>query len=58
MGRSLSTTNILRSFTGPVRVLPNFIIIGVAKAGTTSLYENLIKHSSIYPALGKEHFLL
>jgi len=36
------------------RVLPNFLIIGTAKAGTTSLYEYLIKHPCIIPAIGKE----
>ncbi len=37
-----------------VGVLPHFIIIGAQKCGTTSLYEYLIKHPSIYPAAVKE----
>jgi hypothetical protein len=50
----LSINSIFRAITGPIRVLPDFIIIGAAKAGTTSLYDSLIKHPSIYPALWKE----
>ena len=32
----------------------DFLIIGAARSGTTSLYEYLIQHSSIYSAIGKE----
>ena len=35
-------------------MLPDFLIIGAAKSGTTSLYEYLIQHPSIAPAVGKE----
>ncbi|WP_448561635.1 sulfotransferase domain-containing protein [Trichothermofontia sp.] len=36
---------------------PDFIIIGVQKGGTTSLYHDLIQHPQIAPALDKEvHF--
>lgn len=35
-------------------VLPNFLIIGVLKSGTTSLYKDIIRHPSIYPCLVKE----
>jgi hypothetical protein len=49
--------NIIRSFTGVFRTLPDFIIIGVQKGGTTSLYNYLIEHPDIFPALHKEiHF--
>jgi len=41
-------------FVGPTHVLPNFIIIGAAKSGTSSLYEYLIQHPSIYKCLVKE----
>lgn len=34
--------------TSPLRVLPNFIVIGVVRGGTTSLFENLSKHPCIY----------
>jgi len=32
--------------------LPDFIIAGETKCGTTSMYNNLIQHSKIYPSLG------
>jgi len=35
-------------------VLPNFLMIGVLKSGTTSLYEYLIKHPSVFSCLVKE----
>ncbi len=35
-------------FTSSLRVLPDFIVIGVVRGGTTSLYENLSKHPCIY----------
>lgn len=34
--------------TSPLRVLPDFIVIGVVRGGTTSLFENLSKHPCIY----------
>ena len=43
-----------RKPTSPFRLLPNFIIIGAQKCGTTSLYRNLIKHPHIASALRKE----
>ena len=36
-----------RRLTAPIRVLPNFMIIGASKCGTTSLYNYLIKHPYI-----------
>lgn len=46
-----------RLLTAQMRVLPDFIIIGAQKAGTTSLYNYLTKHPCIAPALEKElHF--
>lgn len=36
---------------------PNFLIIGIGKGGTTSLYYYLVKHPQILPAIKKEiHF--
>lgn len=35
-------------------VLPDFLIIGAQKCGTTSLYEYLTQHPDIYPATVKE----
>jgi len=42
------------NLTAPIHTLPNFLIIGAQKSGTTSLYEYLVKHPSIYPAIVKE----
>jgi hypothetical protein len=42
------------SLTGPLRLLPNYLIIGAAKSGTSSLYEYLIQHPNVQPASGKE----
>lgn len=46
--------HIIRWITAPLRTLPEFIIIGAQKAGTTSLYNYLIEHPSIFPAFKKE----
>lgn len=47
----------LRRATAPARMLPNFIIIGAQKCGTTSLYQYLSEHPQVIPALKKEiHF--
>lgn len=52
-----SAARFYRTATGPVRLLPDFIIIGVARAGTTSLYEYLVEHPNIASASRKEvHF--
>jgi len=48
---------IIRGVTSQNRVLPNFIIIGEQKCGTTTLYDHLIQHPQILSALRKEiHF--
>jgi len=40
------------------RKMPNFIIIGAMKAGTTTLYRAMLEHPQIVPAVTKElHFL-
>src|SRR3990172_9672083 len=52
----LSVESIFRASTGFLRVLPDFLIIGAAKCGTTSLYNFMMKHPDIYPALWKEIF--
>lgn len=36
--------------TSPLRVLPDFLVIGVVRGGTTSLYDNLSKHPCIFPS--------
>lgn len=43
-----------RMLTSPLRILPEFLIIGAKKCGTTSLYAYLTKHPSIAPAYSKE----
>ncbi|NEO53875.1 MAG: sulfotransferase domain-containing protein [Okeania sp. SIO3B5] len=46
-----------RFISSPFRKLPDFIIIGVMKSGTTSLYNYLIQHPQIMAAKNKEvHF--
>lgn len=46
-----------RRMTGFLRVLPNFLIIGGQKCGTTSLYSYLGQHPSVLRATPKEvHF--
>ena len=40
--------------TSSLRSMPNFIIIGAAKCGTTSLYKYLIQHPNIKSGLQKE----
>lgn len=51
---SLSMYSIYRGLTGKQRILPNFIIAGVPKCGTTALYEYLIQHDNVLSALWKE----
>jgi hypothetical protein len=43
-----------RRATGILRVLPDFLIIGAAKAGTTSLYRYLTQHPHVARARRKE----
>lgn len=46
-----------RSCTAGLRVLPDFLIIGEAKCGTTSLYDHLVGHEFVLEAVEKEvHF--
>lgn len=47
-------TKAFRLLTSPWRVLPDFIIIGAQRAGTTSLFEYLVQHPGIIPGLYKE----
>jgi hypothetical protein len=49
--------SVYRQATWQDRALPDFIIIGAQKCGTTSLYKYLIQHPQILPSLKKEvHF--
>ena len=40
----------LKGITASSRVLPNFIIIGTVRSGSTSLYYNICEHPSVLPA--------
>ena len=44
----------LRWLSAPIRVLPDFLIIGTQKGGTTSLYHYLTRHPRILPVIVKE----
>lgn len=53
----LSEWVIRRAFglsTASLRVLPNFIIIGAQRCGTTSLYKYLCQHPDVRPSFPKE----
>ena len=43
-----------RRFTAPLRMLPDFLIIGAQRAGTTSLFSYLARHPCIAPPALKE----
>ena len=45
---------IFHRLTTPLRVLPDFLVIGVMKGGTTSLFQYLAKHHQINPPFRKE----
>jgi hypothetical protein len=52
-----SGVDLARLATAPLRTLPDFVIIGAQRAGTTSLYEFLVAHPDVRPAAKKEvHF--
>jgi len=46
--------NIERRITAPLRVLPDFLVIGAQKSGTTSLYQDLVRHPCIEQSVEKE----
>src|ERR1700736_1276370 len=50
----LVAREIYRTTTSPLRLLPDFIIIGAQKGGTTSLYLYLTEHPNIGGARMKE----
>lgn len=48
---------LTRRLTAGWRVLPDFIILGAQKAGTTTIYDNLVKNPAVVPCDIKEvHF--
>ncbi len=44
----------LRRLTAPLRALPDFLIVGEMKCGTSSLFDHLRRHSLVAPPLRKE----
>ena len=49
-----ATRHRWRLATAPVRTLPDFLIIGAQKCGTTFLYQLLVQHPYVKPAFAKE----
>jgi len=45
---------VWRTITSPFRKLPNFLIIGAARCGTTSLYDYISQHPAIIGSIEKE----
>ncbi len=43
-----------RVITSPIRVLPDFLLIGAAKCGTSSAFHYLVQHHNIIPSSEKE----
>jgi len=43
-----------RVITSPFRILPDFLIIGASKCGTTSLFDYMKQHPNIIPSSKKE----
>jgi len=39
---------------GDLGVLPNCLIVGAQKAGTTSLYEHLVRHPNVWASDARE----
>jgi len=55
--KSFTFNRVYRTVTNSNRLLPNFIIIGFQKCGTTTLFDNLIKSPNIGMSSKKEvHF--
>lgn len=49
--------DLVREATASLRVLPDFVIVGAMKSGTTSLYHYLASHPQVVPPQRKEvHF--
>ncbi|WP_436796316.1 sulfotransferase [Actinospongicola halichondriae] len=45
---------IARGLTSPIRRLPDFVVIGTQRGGTTSLHNWLGQHPDLHPSNGKE----
>ncbi|WP_371504428.1 sulfotransferase domain-containing protein [Nitrosopumilus adriaticus] len=50
-------SRFFRTLTAPIRSMPDFLIIGYTKSGSTALYDYLIQHPNVVKAARKEiHF--
>lgn len=49
-----SARHSVRVLTGSLRMLPDFVVIGVGKCGTTSLYDYIAQHPNVRVAMSKE----
>ena len=52
--KAFAARRLWRSATAPVRTLPDFLIIGAQKCGTSFLYRFLVKHPHVKSAFVKE----
>jgi hypothetical protein len=52
--KAYTARHLWRLATAPVRTLPDFVIIGAQKCGTTFLYQLLAQHPHVKPAFAKE----
>ena len=50
----ISKPGFFRFITNPIRAQPDFIIIGAARSGTSTMYDYLIRHQLVISALVKE----
>jgi hypothetical protein len=46
--------NYTHRTTAPLRVLPDFMVIGTQKGGSTSMYKYLVQHPEVYRVFGGE----
>jgi len=52
--RNKPSYSFFKTITGLIKILPDFLITGAAKGGTTSLFYYLIQHPNILTGSGKE----
>lgn len=53
-GRTAPVRVAWRRLTAPIRALPDFLVIGAQKSGTTSLHAAIAAHPDVVPPVGKE----
>jgi hypothetical protein len=52
--KARTARHLWRLATAPARTLPDFLIIGAQKSGTTFLYQLLVQHPHVKPSFAKE----